>query len=147
MKQIQPSYATFEQAKKLKEIGFDSYTNIGYSESGKKYYHQGGQEPVKNGQNYYEGRDYQGEPFLCSAPEQWEVVEWLRINHGIHVEVSCDVYGELWFVKLEVCSKEVWDDLDKRHKILTAHRKFNNEHKSKQEAYSAAFDYILNNLI
>jgi predicted DNA-binding protein (UPF0278 family) len=75
------------------------------------------------------------------------LVEWLRINHSIHVEVSCDVYGELWFVKLEVCSKEVWDDLDKRHKILTAHRKFNNEHKSKQEAYSAAFDYILNNLI
>jgi hypothetical protein len=139
MEQIQPSYATPEQAKKLKEIGFDSYTNIGYSESGKKYYHQGGQEPVKNGQNYYEGRDYQGEPFLCSAPEQWQIVEWLRINHGIWVSIhlSSKYNGENCFkytiVKGEIVGIRFISEA--------------NNFKSPQEAYSAAFDYILNNLI
>jgi hypothetical protein len=134
MEQIEPAYATFEQAKKLKEIGFDSYTNIGYSESGKKYYHQGGQEPVKNGQNYYEGRDYQGEPFLCSAPEQWQIVEWLRINHKIWV--SCELDEDMY-----------------KPRIYTFHN--GNKHVplgfknylTPQEACSAAFDYILNNLI
>jgi hypothetical protein len=82
-----------------------------------------------------------------SAPEQWQIMEWLRVNHGIHIEVSCDVYGELWYANLFVCSKEVWEDEDKRHNILTANRKFINEHKSKQEAYESAFDYILNELI
>jgi hypothetical protein len=128
MEQIRPAYATFEQAKKLKEKRFNEICFSWYSDVGDRILYGAAEMDFK-------------------APEQWQVVEWLRVNHGIHLEVSCDVYGELWFVKLEVCSKEVWDDLDKRHKILTAHRKFNNEHKSKQEAYSAAFDYILNNLI
>jgi hypothetical protein len=137
--QIEPAYVTFEQAKKLKEKEFNKdkieiECNQGYDFRGD------GTHLIKN------GRHIQHKLFY-SAPEQWQVIEWLRINHGIHLEVSCDVYGELWFVKLEVCSKEVWDDLDKRHNILTAHRKFNNEHKSPQEAYSAAFDYILNDLI
>jgi len=118
--EIKPTYVTFEQAKMLVKKGFQGI-EIDY----------GLNQMLNNSR----------------PPEQWQVIEWLRINHGIHLEVSCDVYGKLWFVKLEVCSKEVWDDLDKRHNILTANRKFINEHKSKQEAYSAAFDYILNNLI
>ena len=82
-----------------------------------------------------------------SIPEQHQVVEWLRVNHGIWVYVESDCYGELWYVELTVCSQEVWEDLDKRHGIISAPRKFNNEHKSPQQAYSAAFDYVLKELI
>ena len=135
MKNIQPTYTTFEQAKLLKEKEWQQRTKIVWLDSlGKQHLIKINLSLELNNDEY-------------DAPEQWQVIEWLRVNHGIHVEVSCDVYGKLWFVKLEVCSKEVWDDLDKRHNILTANRKFINEHKSKQEAYSAAFDYILNKLI
>jgi hypothetical protein len=132
--QIEPAYATFEQAKKLKEKGFNVPCVNYYTP---KFTVHGLRNLIRNSEldDFY------------SAPEQWQIVEWLRINHGIHVEVSCDVYGEFWYVNLKVCSKEVWEDEDKRHNILTANRKFINEHKSKQEAYSAAFDYILNKLI
>jgi hypothetical protein len=160
MEQIQPAYATFEQAEKLKEKNFDVKC---------KHYYEFALTSKKNKQDGYSGPfgwkkgelniqsghfinndkhvDSSNEAwFLCSRPEQWQIVEWLRVNHGIHIEVSCDVYGELWYAKLHVCSKEVWEDLDKRHNILTAHHKFN-EHKSKQEAYSTAFDHILKELI
>jgi len=149
MTQIQPSYATFEQAKKLKEIGFDSYTNIGYSESGKKYYHQGGQEPVKNGQNYYEGRDYQGEPFLCSAPEQWEVVEWLRINHGIEIVVIPDSSSQSRLI-LRKYTYSIFTPVNGANLHCQIGRDKNKNivyFINPQEAYSAAFDYVLNNLI
>jgi len=148
--QIEPAYATFEQGKKLKEKGFDLECNSFYN------FHKpqinglrGLVTPREHNSGIYQ--DHNGETedddLICSAPEQWQIVEWLRVNHGIHIEVSCDVYGELWYANLFVCSKEVWEDEDKCHNILTAHHKFNNEHKSKKEAYSAAFDYILNELI
>jgi hypothetical protein len=131
--QIEPAYATFEQGKLLKKKGFNIPCRTGWVKH------------FISGDNYV--IDDLGNKHLIERPEQWQIVEWLRINHGIHVEVSCDVYGELWYANLFVCSKEVWEDEDKRHNILTANRKFINEHKSKQEAYSAAFDYILNELI
>jgi len=133
--QIEPAYATSEQGKKLKEKGFNvpcvNYYTPKFTEHGFKL------TPIRNSElgDFY------------SAPEQWQIVEWLRINHGIHVEIICDCYGELWYAYLKVCSREVWEDEDKCHNILTAYQKFNNEHKSKKEAYSAVFDYILNKLI
>ena len=128
------SYVTFEQAKKLKEKGFDVECDEYYLEDGIDY-------------SYTKPENWNLKPDTVSRPEQWQVVEWLRVNHGIHLGVSCDAYGKFWYANLNVCSKEVWEDEDKRHNILSAHYKFNNEHKSSQEAYSAAFDYILNNLI
>jgi hypothetical protein len=132
--QIQPAYATFEQGKKLKEKGFNQRTKMVWLDALGQHLREVHLSLELNYKEY-------------NAPEQWQIVEWLRINHGIHVEVSCDVYGELWYANLFVCSKEVWEDEDKRHNILSAHNKFINEHKSPQEAYSAAFDYILNELI
>ena len=147
MKQIQPSYATFEQAKKLKEKGFTKENGYACREGWINYLYSftGATGTPENDSGYV--LDTLGNSHLIERPEQWQVVEWLRVNHGIHLEVSCDVYGELWFANLKVCSKEVWEDEDKRHNIITAHQKFDNQHKSKQEVYSAAFDYVLNNLI
>jgi hypothetical protein len=130
--EIKPTYVTFEQAKWIRDV---IKSEAKYDENGflfhSKDYHLSGSKFNNS----------------ISAPEQWQVIEWLRVNHGIHLGVSCDAYGKFWYANLNVCSKEVWEDEDKRHNILSAHFKFNNEHKSPQEAYSAAFDYILNNLI
>ena len=75
------------------------------------------------------------------------ISEWMTVNHGIYVEISCDAYGEAWFAHLKGCSKKIWNDLDRRHAIATAHYKFNNIHKSKQDAFLCAIDYILFKLI
>jgi hypothetical protein len=83
----------------------------------------------------------------CKAPNREQVIEWLKTEHGIWIVVEPDCYGELWYVKLLVCSRKVWDDIDRRHDILVAHTRFNNECKSSDDAYSVVFDYILDNLL
>lgn len=81
------------------------------------------------------------------APTIAEVVMWLYEKHGIWVYTECDCYGQEWYSKISVASKQNWENLDKRHKIVSAFRKFNSEHKSPTEAYEAAIEYTLNNLI
>jgi len=139
---IEPTYVTFEQAKLLKEKGFNEYTSIGYSTSGEKYFHQGGQEPVKNNQKYYEGRSYEGAPFLCSAPEQYLIVEWLRLVKGIHVLLDHIYYDGFHYgckiVESNGNVSEIW-----REGIDTDIDGCD----TPQEAYSAALDYILKELI
>ena len=143
---INPIYVTFEQAKLLAEKEYP-------------------QTPTKLSRTYY---NYKGEfngdvtehlkallrrdlekslqYITVAAPEQWEVVEWLRVNHGIWVEVTPDSYGEEWFVTCKPCSKKVWDDIELRSKVHLSKLHFL-FYKTPQEAYSAAFDYILKELI
>lgn len=131
---IEAAYATFDFAKFLKEKGFDESTNYWYSSNGERYC----DDDFKNNRGSIPQE-------LCSAPEQWQVVEWLRVEHGIWIDVKPDCYGQFWYAQLSICSKERWEDVDNRSLILSAHTKFNNEHKSPQEAVSAAFDYIKDN--
>lgn len=83
--------------------------------------------------------------------EQWQVVEWLRINHGIWVEVNygiyhavkgtfsdTDLYGFYFTIK-SIDEKDVYIFGDEEDIV--------NWFDSPQEAYSEAFDYVLNNLI
>ena len=144
--EIKPTYVSLEQAKKLKEKGFNepcdsifnkdgefqSYKNVGDIRT-----HFKNNEPI-NPKTWHR--------YDTSAPEQWQVVEWLRVNHGIWINVEADSYGELWYSKLCVCSKKVWENLEVRSKIINSYRHLG-EHNSPQEAYSSAFDYILKELI
>jgi hypothetical protein len=141
--EIKPTYVTREQANRLKEKEFDLPTYAYYS--GLNFY----TGEYKNHSQTTIGDTPMHKMLIgyTSAPEQWQVVEWLRVNHGIWINIEPEEYGQYYYVKLNVCSQELWEDLDKRHEVITAHRKFNNEHKTPQEAYSAAFDYILNDLI
>jgi hypothetical protein len=72
-----------------------------------------------------------------TAPEQWQVVEWLRVNHGEFV--STEIYlGKYRYVIYKA---------NNPHSCRTPWRD-NKLFNSPQEAYSAAFDYIKdNNLI
>jgi hypothetical protein len=85
------------------------------------------------------------------APEQWQVVEWLLQNHGIFVRINptiieynkskddikwCfDVFNLQTYLK----NGKVWGA---EHKGIYSN---NTYYETPQEAYSAAFDYILNN--
>jgi hypothetical protein len=71
------------------------------------------------------------------APEQWEVVEWLIVNHGIWVSTDFSEVDESFTYKIHLIKS------NKLPRIFT-----DCGYDSSQEAYSAAFDYILsNNLI
>jgi hypothetical protein len=128
--EIKPAYVTFEQAKWLKEKGLIANC--------KRYW-------VKySNTEYKEMSDIQledldreigiGSNLVIPKYEQWQVVEWLRVNHGIWISVDM-VYETtqtgFWYSIRQ--SKE--DD-----KAICS-----NDYPTPQEAYSAAFDYILNN--
>jgi hypothetical protein len=121
---IIPAYVSFEQAKWLKEKGFDVLTWYCYLKDRTVQFSSGDENDVDL-YNHNLWDNY-------SMPEQWQVVEWLRVNHGIWICVnkSKDAEDNGWF-----------------------HYYVDNKWSAKlydtpQEAYSAAFDYILNsNLI
>lgn len=120
--EIKATHATFEQSKFLKERGFDEVCNT--------YYSIGGIFDM----------DYLPRPIpkdLFYAPEQWQVVEWLRVKHGIWV--YCEIKNDKYYCKAKKL-KSNW------RKVISGI--INNEniiYNTPQEAYSAAFDYILNN--
>jgi hypothetical protein len=118
MKNIQPIYATFELSKLLKEKEWQQRTKMVWLDFlGKQHLREVNLSLELNNAEY-------------DAPEQWQVVEWLRVNHGIWV--YADFLGS-WMYTI-VLLKD-----NSRREVYH----FN----LPQEAYSAAFDYILKELI
>jgi hypothetical protein len=119
---IKPEYATFEHAKWLKELGFIEFCNMRYNEFGKLTATKLGMHANPN--NYVDS---------YSAPEQWQVVEWLRVNHGIWVWVEKGRNPENFYPAID-SGKEIasFKHLPKMWR------------DTPQQAYSAAFDYIFN---
>lgn len=126
--EIKPTYVTFEQAKLLKEKWFDL-------ECLTLFNYEGAEQTWKDNKprsNKKEVSDY-------IRPEQWQVVEWLRVNHSIHVFY-------LFEIETKKYSWEIWDDKkEKHHSYNSDSSKW--DFNSPQEAYSAAFDYGLTKLI
>ena len=153
MKNIQPTYATFEQAKMLKEKGFDGECARFYTKSNCKLYgidEHGRYYPIKNKSKelWIVGNvAVLNIKNLILAPEQWQVVEWVRVNHNIDLQDICN-YGRLGRTYrmgiIFINKKEEVDTIFLRP-IDTPFEFI--EFKSPQEAYSAAFDYILKELI
>jgi hypothetical protein len=78
--------------------------------------------------------------------QQWQVVEWLRVNHGIWVVVNIGIphgRSDMYY------SNVIKFGTKNRHTGNREHKsKFKSEFSdSPQEAYSAAFDYVLKELI
>jgi hypothetical protein len=140
--EIKPTYISFEQAKWLKEKAFEIDTEevLFYrDEINNIEEHQ-----IKNRDVIYNGSsiNYKVDEDEYRTYHQWEVCEWLRVNHGIWVYVKrgCKIINNEAFdkfqpiiefipqVKFDITNIPVFD--------------------LPQEAYSAAFDYIKdNNLI
>jgi hypothetical protein len=147
---IEPTYVTFEQARWLKGKEFDVECNS-YFElaiTSRKHKYDGYSAPFgwKKGElntqagyfvNNIEGVDTSNKSwYLCSRPEQWQVVEWLRVKYKINVFAIRD--GGYWISKYQDFNKE---EEQSPKEIIIAYK------NTKEEAYSAAFDYILKELI
>jgi len=120
-----PKYVTIPQAKWLKEKGWDIPCDGRYYWNTTKYSFspKGATQWNKNEDNY-------------PAPEQWQVVEWLKINHGINVFPD--------MIKINKYGYRIIYNLDK---ALTEKISHLYDFNSLQTAYSAAFDYIKDNKI
>jgi hypothetical protein len=121
---IEPAYVSFEQAKWLKEKGFDcEYCLVKIDDKDNLFYTQSDYD------DFPEQKEKE-----TQYPEQWQVIEWLRVNHGIWVDVYRN--GTNFKVGIEC--------------MITGNSKasLDTVYSSPQESYSAAFDYIKdNNLI
>ncbi len=140
MKEIKPINVSFEQAKVLKEKGFDIWVQ--------KHYDGYVPDELRCSNGFKMPKycpqipkfDYMSLNMVYYAPEQWQVVEWLRVNHGIWIVVNIAIDDKWYF--------ELYNLKDKRNaEIIIGDENITDYHNSPQEAYSAAFDYILNNLI
>jgi hypothetical protein len=133
----QPTYVTFEQAKKFKEKGLSA-------KSDKYWVMMTKDEYTEMSDVQLEDLDYSvgiGGNLVIIKYQQWQVVEWLRVNHGIWVEVNhCGTFNEFAFKICKLNNKNVKTE---PHYISDYGKGWN----VPQEAYSAAFDYVLNNLI
>jgi hypothetical protein len=129
MKEIKPTYVTFEQAKWLKEKGFDEVCNA---------YFNLDKEIVRFEDSHFSPScNSDMHPYTygeITLPEQWQVCEWLRVNHGIWIYIL--PYSTLFRPYVE-------EIIDKDRFGKWEGHKYN----SPQEAYSAAFNYILKELI
>jgi hypothetical protein len=124
MNKVEPTYVTFEQAKWLKEKGFDEshckYWNCSYFTTP--------EPPVIS---MFKNEHINS----VKAPEQHQVVEWLRVNHAIWILVNIAIDNKWYF--------ELYNLKDKRNsEIIIENEDITDFHETPQEAYSAAFDYI-----
>ncbi len=132
--EIKPTYVTFQQAKLLKEKGLNKDTleiecNQGYDFRG-------------SATLQHHGRHISSHLFY-SAPEQWQVIEWLRVKHGIFVKDDFD--RDYDFEKDKIISTKYRVYINKFTENISGYEFIfkTSLFNSPQEAYSAAFDYIL----
>lgn len=133
MSKVQPAFVTFEQAKLLKQKGFDERSNCFYKKS-KTYVHESSCAHRAIGDNLI-------------AAQHWQVVEWLWETYGIDVSViPCKEKGtrsvEFQFRVINFSDPEI-DEVLFEHQYNTR----DSQHTTRREAYSAAIDYILKNLL
>jgi hypothetical protein len=138
--EIKPEYVTFEQAKLLKEKGFNVPT-LAYRQKSARI----GDETIlplalpddEFQWGPFDWNNYSKEVPYYSIPEQWQVVEWLRIKHDIWV----------WVRPFKDHAADNNDPIQHQMNIFFKGVSISKEFNSHDEAYSAAFDYILKKMI
>jgi len=130
MQKIEPAYVSFQQAKWLMEIGFDSdYCNHCYDKSGTLRRASVTNKWIKEDGGYHNTVN------VFIAPEQWQVVEWLRVNHGVWVVAIPMLHNGVTLTYYpSIFEQGVGEDIEKY---------FN----SPREAYSEAFNYIMQHIL
>ena len=143
--EIKPTYVTFEQTKLLKKKGFDKIceSHLVVKTNGVNK----GKQFIRRGRLDYD--DIYLEYIEENIPEQWQVVEWLRVNHGIWVTPIPRLNSWIFsIVEVITSNHDSLIDIDfyGDNDYLTS-KGVPTIIMSPQEAYSAAFDYVLNNLL
>lgn len=121
----------FELAKLLKEKGLKYYStnNYFYNEHGK----------IKYGKALNTYNDYPAELDECDAPAIAEVVMWLYQKHGIWISVSHLPFNQKFAFR--VTGKYNEDNKGILHGYTFSH------YETPTEAYEAAIEYTLTNII
>lgn len=137
MNKIEPQYVTFEITKLLKEKDFNEMCRVfwGYDCTEEKNI-----LIEENSPSFINNRENNN----LAAPEIWQVVEWLRLEYGIWIE--CRHITTFNINRFHVI---IWDYKDKSD-YKTIHCGNGIGYKvwdTPQEAYLAAFDYVLKELI
>jgi hypothetical protein len=125
------NYLNFEQAKKIRDKGFDIPTFAAYGENDKF-------DKKKNSLTFNYKIAYKNSELgvLCSAPEQHTAIDWLFENYEIWIECFVDDNKTFGYLITRFS--------DEGRQDYPLKRNFSNQ----QEAYSNAFDFIFdNNLI
>ena len=153
--EIKPAFVTPKQAEFLKDIGFNDWCKYRCTDF------DGVIDLKENASSIF--------PY---APEQYQVVEWLRVNHEIWIEITYGKdFNSVWFdynifslikprkddllgedgIEYDDDPNEMWLNYETTYNSMIDDRFETFEKQnylSPQKAYSAAFDYILeNNLI
>jgi hypothetical protein len=140
--EIKPIYITFEQATLLKDKKFSMNIKSNLYRTESAIYKENEKLVTNQDTKWGTISMFDG---IYAALEQWQVVEWLRVTHGIWISVAPRFYsdGSLWYVyECLVLSKNTMETLN-NNLFQGVFEMYN----SPQEAYSVAFDYVLNNLI
>lgn len=156
MSKIEPKYITYEQANLLDEKGFDEDTNANWwilasdhrdnklplDES--KIFFCGDSDELES-KTYIDDETIHNVYHVLSCPEQWMVVEWLRINHGIEIYLRPQRNSRIgvttyYYGISTICSTNHLE-------IIEVVDLMNSDYLTPQDAYSAAIDYVLNNLL
>jgi hypothetical protein len=135
MIEIKPTYVSFAQAQLLKEKGFKS----------KSRYYDGNGDLVESPnipENDYRYTNNMMQRFRYEAPEQWAVVEFLRIKYNIWIEVHHIKTTDNKFYTV------IWKYGEQDYHTLHCENLIGYQvWGTPQETYSAAIDYVLTNLI
>lgn len=124
---IKPTYVSFLQAKWLKENGFDLECRAFYLEN--KLQTPKNTLGNYNDVNWVRTWRTSDNDDTISAPEQWQVVEWLQTNFKIYVDVIC----------VNSTSGDNFKFRTHRNNETIYHKSGFN---SRQDAYSAAFYHV-----
>jgi hypothetical protein len=134
---MNPHYVTFEQAKLLKEKGLVAKSD--------KYWVRMTKDDYREMYDYQlEDLDYSigiGGNLVITKYQQWQVVEWLR-QKGIIIELIVDGWGDDNCVNEEYLCYRIF--IWQIGKPKPHHNDDLGALATPQEAYSDAFDYILN---
>lgn len=102
-------------------------------------------ENLRNLNSNYSPKEYQPWYFDVTTSD---VVMWMKEKYGVWIFVEPDCYGENWYGKISICSKDVWDNTDLRSQIMALQHKLNlNEHKKPSSAYEEVISVFLTTII
>lgn len=131
---------SFELAKLLKEKGFDEVCQQWYSVEGGLYY----QDEFDNNRGFIPVCE-------CEAPTIAEVVMWLYEKHGIWIDVYYNSKYKSWdyeYTNINWSQEEVDKKLEEDiHNLLDNIFNAKIKYNSPTEAYEAAIEFTLENLI
>jgi hypothetical protein len=131
----------FELAKLLKEKGFDEKCSHYYINDFQNFKHDGklhktGLPQDLDNENIFQYVKRTKQPHLCNAPTIAEVVMWLYEKHGIWICVDKAAGFDWWKFNIRILKD-----------VGYVFGEFGSDYNSPTEAYEAAIEYTLKNLI